>query len=323
MIHRIICEFDSGNHATLRSDASVREAKISYNSESTKVITICSSSHIDVWRSTSKLLLEFVLADTYEVYVPEAEIELFRQCTDSQIKILPQEGLDSGFGQKLKKAIDKSGNSQRFGWYLQQFYKIEALRRAKEQRLVIWDADCVPCRPIPLYTDGGSPIYMRASNEYHEDYFDFIKNFLKIDRIQDFSFVIPSFPLRGEWIKQFVAEIEASHPGKTWWDAIISAIDLKLRSGFSETETLGTWIVHAHPYSWTTVKGTWERRGQQRFGYARNFNPERLVKIGEKYNLDIVTFENWNLRGLKLFRASITEWVKWVVKIIRQGPMPR
>ena len=128
-------------------------------------------------------------------------------------------------------------------------------------------------------------------------------------KVQEFSFVIPGFPIPKAWALQFKDHISHLHGGKAWYEAILDTTDFSLQSGFSETESLGTFIANEHLNEWSTFQGLWERRGQKRFGYARNFSPRRVVRVARKAGLDIVSFENWDIRGLRLVARRLHE--KW------------
>lgn len=261
----------------------------------TRVISICSLRHKDVWLLTSELLPRFVKSDEYIVYVPESEIEDFKKLTKAPIVVASQEDLGVEFTPFLEKAVLESENPTRFGWYLQQFYKFEALIRAGADKLIIWDADCVPLTEIPLF-EGDVPIYMDAT-EMHAPYFEMIHRLLGLNRVQSQSFVIPGFPIHKEWMAELIRAIEKKHPGKSWFEAIIETTDFTQMSGFSETEILGTWVANTYPGLWKSSSLTWERLGQSKFGYARDMNPNRVVKIGKRNNIDILSFENWDVRG--------------------------
>jgi len=275
---------------------------------STRVISICSLNHADVWKLTSRLLPKFVQANEYVVYVPDNEIDSFLAITDSAINVLPQSNLGSAFASKLKNAMELSDNVQRYGWYLQQFFKIEALLQAEADYLVIWDADCVPVRKVKLFDESGCPIYMRA-HEYHQEYFFMIERLLGLSRIQNQSFVIPGFPISREWVRDFIRNLESRNGGLPWFDAIISCTNLSLQCGFSETETLGTWIANSYPDSWNTSELAWERMGQSRFGFARNFTTDDVVTVGEKANLDIISFENWDVRSARRTLRAVKDFL--------------
>jgi hypothetical protein len=274
---------------------------------STAVITLCNLAHIDVWKLTSELLPKQIEANSFRVYVPFEEIELFSKITPSVFDVLPQNKYGHEYFESLSQACSLANNAERFGWYLQQFLKIEILLASPEDNLVIWDADCVPLKPITTFNSTGDPVYMLASNEYNEAYFKNIERLLGITRVQDFSFVIPSFPIKKLWLLALVEELSERSGQNFWWESIISSTDFSLRSGFSETETIGSWVANKYPGQWSTYPGIWERRGQKEFGYARNFSVEKLLSDTRKSSLDIVSFENWDVRGMKLVYKRLKE----------------
>lgn len=217
--------------------------------------------------------------------------------TPQSISVVSQDGLDAGFSRLLWERMNTAENLDRFGWYYQQFLKIEALRVNSADNLIIWDADCVPTTRQSLFDDDANPIYMEAY-EYKEEYFRMIERLLQIQRVQSQSFVIPGFPIKKEWVVEFLDQVEKMNPGMLWFEAILNATDLSSPTGFSETETLGTWVANLHPNEWRTKEVSWERMGQGKFGYAKDFTPESVVALGQKHELDIVSFENWDPRGL-------------------------
>jgi hypothetical protein len=276
------------------------------------VISICSKSHADVWKLTSTFLPRFVKASRYIVYVPESEMEFFRDITCEHIEIGSQEKLGIMFKSLLENQFRDGSNLRRFGWYLQQFYKIEALVRCETDLVAIWDADCVPVSEIELFNHRGQIVYVNSSHEYHKAYFENIEKLLGLKRIQDSSFVIPGFPMKKTWVQAFVEFVEARN-NLPWYEAIMTTTDFDLGSGFSETETLGTWVANSYPGEWATRPGTWERFGQSRFGYARNLTPEKLLRIGTKYDLEIITFENWDVRGIKKLLTYPKRFWDWTL----------
>ena len=286
--------------STSQDRLQVSEDRNLLNSKSSVgVITICSLNHSNVWKLTSNLLPKFVEADNYYVYVPESEILEFSKITNPKIQILSQDLLGKEYFNSLKDKVSFFDNQNRFGWYLQQFYKIEALINSNHSNLVIWDADCVPVKKINLFDGLGAPIFMLASQEYHSVYFETITKLFTLPRIQKFSFVIPGFPILKSWVNEFISELEISLK-TTWHQAIIDNTPLGEPSGFSETETLGTWIANRHPEEWSTLQLNWERHGQSRFGYAGDFDVKTVVKLGKRHNLDVISFENWDSRRLMI-----------------------
>lgn len=251
-----------------------------------------------MWRLTSHLLPEFVHAESYVVYVPDDEQEAFRNFTNSNVEVRSQKLLDRGYTEKLTTAMEEKGNLPRLGWYRQQFYKIQALLDSDKDAQVIWDGDCVPVKPQSLFSRDGQPQYMRA-REMHQPYFEMIQRLMGLSRVQDFSFVIPGFPMLKPWGNEFVDYVAEKNQGRAWSDAIISTTDLGLASGFSETETLGTWVANLKQGQWSAFDVAWERLGQSRFGPAKSFTPESIVALGAEQNFDIISFENWDVAKKK------------------------
>lgn len=277
--------------------------------KSINVISICSKSHADVWKLTSNLLPIFVKAQSYQVYVPEVEVDFFKSITTEKIEVRSQEELSDKFADLLTKKFANSSNSKRYGWYFQQFLKIEALRQSSTDYVAIWDADCVPVKKIELVNDMNNPVYVNSSREFHADYFDNIERLLGMKRVQKMSFVIPGFPMKKLWIQEFITFIEKKHQ-VSWYEAIMKTTNFELTSGFSETETLGTWVANMYPDEWISRTGTWERYGQSRFGFARSMTPKKLIEIGNTHDLEIITFENWDTRGAKRVWRALKKLTK-------------
>ena len=265
---------------------------------STSVISVCAIQHADVWSLTSRLLPNFIQADDFTVYVPDAQLDAFIEITNPVVRVLPESILDTGYVGALQLQTESQGNSSRFGWYLQQFLKIEALLRSESNRLVIWDADCVPVKNVTLFDESKRPVYMEA-DEYHEEYFSMIERLLGMSRVQSSSFIIPGFPIMKSWLSEFVDAVETRNHGLNWSDSIIASTHLGTQSGFSEFETLGTWIANSYPGQYSRSKVAWERLGQSRFGLASSFGPEEVVDLGKIEKLDIISFENWDKRTTK------------------------
>lgn len=277
-----------------------------------KVVTICNKDHLDVWKLTSALLPKMLKANAYSVYVPNDEVDLFKNYTNESIDVLSQDTLDKEFKNKLTEKLSEFGNDSRLGWYLQQFYKLELVFQSVpgDQVTIIWDADCVPTRKIEYVNSDGKLLYMKTAFESHVPYFDLIQRLLGLHKVVDMSFVIPCFPILGFMAKELREKIEGFQTGLHWSDLLIREIDFKLRSGFSETELLGTWVSNKYPNRIAIYPGTWERRGQKRFGYAKNLSERKLLRLGSKHNLDIISFENWDTRGYRLVFKRIGELFK-------------
>lgn len=258
---------------------------------------MCNSEHLQVWVRTSYLLSVHVPADRYLVYVPADQVDIFSEVSHPGTVVLPQEALAVSYLERLNESVSSAGMGHRLGWYLQQYNKIEALTRQDCDLVVIWDADCVPVRPQKLLTADGLLTFMHAA-EYHHEYFAMIERLLNIRRVQHQSFVIPGFPIRRQWINEFLRDVSEMNAGLPWWEALIRSTDFSMIGAFSETETLGTWMANTYPDGWATCDMPWERYGRSRFGDVRKYSASDLVQLGAKHDLGIISFENWDKRTM-------------------------
>ena len=144
--------------------------------------------------------------------------------------------------------------------------------------------------------------------EHHPPYFDMVQRLMGFARVQDFSFVTPGFPMPHKWMWEFVHSVEQRNHGRSWAEAIVATTDFELKSGFSETETLGTWVANVKEGEWTAFDVSWERLGQSYFGRAETFTPETIIGLGQSEKLDIVSFENWDLVGKK--RSELRKFLR-------------
>lgn len=264
---------------------------------------MCRLDHLAVWKLTAPLLLENVSADKYSVYVPKSELKVFKRNTPQYFEILEQEELSIKFRRQLSRKCLEENNKRRFGWYLQQFMKFSALETSSSEKLIIWDSDCVPTSNIQMFDEIGRPLYMFA-DEYNPVYFALIDRLLGLKRVQHQSFVIPGFPINKSWFIEFIDFIENRFQTK-WYEALLENIDFSLPSGFSETETLGTWVANNYSGQWDVTKYKWDRGGQSKFGYPKKLSPRQVQILASEQRLDVVSFEKWDYRGLRLFISKV------------------
>ena len=252
------------------------------------VVSVAARQKLEVWGVTAQMLLKYLPATTYEVIVPARDIELFRENTPSGIAVTSEADYIKDFAQPLRERLGEENG--RFGWYLQQFIKLEAVKRNSHlQKLVIWDADTVPLGPLALFDDEGIPVFYRGE-ENHTPYFDEIRVLFGLEKTVDFSFVAQCMPVTGQWVSEFFSELEQRH-NVSWWQAIIQHIDPQEGSGFSEYETLGTFLNDRFgPLK--LQSGQWSRRGYHHYRSATDLLGVGAVEqLTEK--LDFLAFEDW------------------------------
>lgn len=264
-----------------------------------KVISVCASKDIEVWRVSSTQIIEKIKSKKYIVIVPSNEINLFRSASPCEYEVVDENKYTTKFLPSLKihEGISKSS----IGWYIQQILKLSALREIGEDEIaLIWDADTVPLKEIE-FEKNGKIIFYKGS-EYHKPYFDTIKKLLNYEKENNYSYIAQCMPCKGWWIKSFIEAIEKN--GTKWEQAIINSIDFSQASSFSEYETLGTYIEHNFIFQIEITRQRWQRYGNGIIGAPENLRYFSKI-LSKRY--DFVSFEAWDKpysfykKALKIF----------------------
>ena len=202
--------------------------------------SVCSFSDISIWKKTSRNILQYIDSKNYAVIVPDNEVIIFRLITDPKIKVIPETHYIGNLRDILKINMPAMAHS-RIGWYLQQFIKLAVLRQArKTENYLIWDADTIPMKNLFFFSSTGV-VEFYAAKEFHTPYFTAIHKILNLGKIAPFSFIAQCFPCKGSWAIEFFNDIEKKFKSD-YISSIISNINFEHQSGFSEYETLGTFI---------------------------------------------------------------------------------
>lgn len=259
-------------------------------SQITTVFSVCAGRDIDVWSVASKYVKRYIDAEKYVVIVPDREVEQFRRCTDSSFQVLPESECIGRYEPQIRK-IAAAGAKERLGWYSQQLIKISYLETAGDDEVfLIWDADTIPLKPLKFVDDDGALRYYQG-DEFHRPYFASIRKLLGIEKQVNYSFVAQCFPIRGSWAKEFFSYIETQHR-RTWIEALIESVDFREACGFSEYETLGTYISYAHPLEIRLATGSWERCGRSVTGDVRYLEWWPFKR--QLRRDDFVSYERWD-----------------------------
>ena len=253
------------------------------------VYSVCTSADIGVWSHTSKNLLKFVPSKNYLLIVPDSDVELFKSITDRTFNVVPESVFVPGLKEILKQKIPPSSIG-RIGWYLQQFIKLSVLKEARDyENFVIWDADTVPLKKINFFRSTGEVEFF-SGTEKHLPYFDLTQKLLGLGKIAKFSFIAQCFPCKGIWANNFFNFIECKF-SESYENSLLNLIDFKESSGFSEYETLGSFVYHNYSKQIILSGKKWERGGNALIGGPYNIDREPYKQLIKDY--EHITFERW------------------------------
>lgn len=145
-------------------------------------------------------------------------------------------------------------NLKRAGWYIQQFIKIQFSRFTNDEYYLIWDSDTIPLKQIKMFSEDSRPFF-DMKTEFHPPYFDTIANlFPDVKKVINKSFISEHMIINSNFMRALINDIEAnsSLQGKNFQKRIINAVDCENlpRSGFSEFETYGNYVMTRYPESY-------------------------------------------------------------------------
>lgn len=123
------------------------------------LLSVAGIQTLEVWEQAADKILKYIKAENYSLVVTDQHLSRFREITPSRFDVIPESSVVGEIGTYLYQKLPEE-NKWRYGWYLQQFIKIEFFRRfGIGERFLIWDADIVPLRPIDFFDSQGGPIF--------------------------------------------------------------------------------------------------------------------------------------------------------------------
>lgn len=153
-----------------------------------------------------------------------------------------------------------------------------------------WDADTIPLQKIKLWDDKTGIPYFSVKNEYWQPYFDTIFNLLGLRKVIKKSFIAEHMLFNSEIMRSLLTKIEEMEDDN-WFITILKSINSENlnRSGFSEFETYGTYVMHHFPGSYKIKNIVAMRSGKEIFG--ENLCDEMMRWISKSY--ETISFEKW------------------------------
>lgn len=180
--------------------------------------------------------------------------------------------------------------SYRFGWYFQQFLKMQfALSHYAKEYYIIWDSDTIPLNRLTFINN--EKMVFTPKTEYHKPYFATLETLVGYQKEVDYSYIAEHMIVNVAIMKELIQAIsESSIEGGTWPVKIINATPADAPNAFSEFETYGTYCHHNYSDRFV-LKGirTFRDGGSK---YSRRISKWKLNKLSESY--DTISFESWH-----------------------------
>lgn len=271
-----------------------------------KLISVCCLKDIEAWEITSRFIVQNILAEEYQVIVPDHEVSEFAKRSPQQFQIIGESRYTEQCRDELLKLLPENKKSQ-FNWYLQQFIKLMAVKDNDPEAIVlIWDADTAPIKKLEFISADRKLIYYK-STENHAPYFETILKLTGLAKIVSFSFIAQCFPIKVCWLNEFCTDLEKKFQ-LPWVNALLSQINFDAPNSFSEYETLGTYISHRHANEIIYTDKPWWRFGNTLLNHVAFLSPKKARELSAQY--DFISFEKWERAKPYFFKVSLPYFFK-------------
>jgi len=230
------------------------------------------------------------------ILIGSASIE--QECSMKDCKFLDENKVFENVNYSVIEKLIISKNmyaKRRTGWYFQQFIKMSYSMVCEDDYYIVWDADTIPLRSINMFDENSVP-YFDVKEEYHKPYFTVLNKLfdgeIKRYDVQK-SFISEHMLINVQYMKNLIADIERNSKleGHYYFEKIINSIypfDL-LKSGFSEFETYGNYVLHTYEDAYRIRHLKSLRNGSKYLGTCPA--PEKLEWAAKSY--DIISFEKY------------------------------
>lgn len=212
----------------------------------------------------------------------------------------------------LKIIADKHFTcSYRFGWYYQQFLKMQfALSHYAKDYYIIWGSDTIPLNKLTFFNNG--KMVFTPKTEHHKPYFETLEALIGYQKEVDYSYIAEHMIVDVAIMKKLIGTIsESSIEGNSWLAKIINAAPTNDSNTFSEFETYGTYCHHNYIDRFTLKEIRTFRDGGRR--YSRRISKWKLNKLSKKY--DTISLESWHAPARFLRRLKNSLESKYIIAV--------
>jgi FkbM family methyltransferase len=283
-----------------------------------KIVSTCCRLDLETWRHSAPRIIAHIPSRSYVVIVPDDEVSLFTSVTPPEYLVIPESTYTAAFQDQWKRVLQGCHEDRR-GWYFQQFLKLAAIAdAAPTATCMIWDADTIPLRTIQPFDRNGGLLHY-CGRGHHSPYFRSINRLLGIPQASPYSFIAQCLPVKTAWVHELKHTVEQQH-GVDWFTAIIHSIDFNEPSGFSEYETLGTFIADRYDVGFSPTQRQWSRDGKLLLGSPSHIDAWWARALTFPY--DFISFEKWQPsfgKTLYCWPAHVLREVRsWAVECLRR-----
>jgi hypothetical protein len=244
------------------------------------------------------------------VAVPFQDQKAVQAGLGPSVEVIDENTLLKGFDHEAfrKRPIPYFPGS--FGWYLQQFLKIEYCRQSASRYCLVWDADTVPLRGFQ-FLDATGRIYLTKAKEFHEPYFHTFGELFAVSAPSTQSFISQHMFVECSAMRSMCSMIEERHKVDHWTDALGTILESHPDRAnlFSEYETYANYMLLHEAEKVVTRNLSWER-GESNRTWAV---PSHQLDAARRRGLDFVAYESKDATWSRALLKSL-EKAPWAIK---------
>ncbi|MEQ2025039.1 DUF6492 family protein [Xenorhabdus szentirmaii] len=262
------------------------------------VVTVCAGK--DLENITTCIVALKKNLDINNIYVITNDISRVPDL-DSVIAINENDIISYEQIERLKK-IDFPYSNHRFGWYFQQFLKMEFARSIYCQGdYLIWDADTILLKKINFH-ENESVLFTKGEEQLNNHYVSTYQKLLGVKKTFSFSLISQHLFVNRAIMLRMLDEIENRHKDN-FCEAILSNIDGDSPSLFSEYETYVNYYAQINP-CYRVIERKWFRHAAAICGFGSGLNV-----ISKKFpDCDYVAMEKFDIT----FKGKLKGIIKYL-----------
>jgi hypothetical protein len=194
------------------------------------------------------------------VAVPSADVKSVQAGLGRAVEVIDENAILKGFDRESFRSRPIPHFPRSFGWYLQQFLKIEYCRQSEAQHCLVWDADTVPLVPLE-FLDADKRVFLTTAEEFHKPYFHTIEELFGIPALSKTSFISQHMFVDCSAMRSMCRLIEERHAVGHWTSALGRILEKHPDSAnlFSEYETYANYMLLFEPDKVVTRELHWAR----------------------------------------------------------------
>jgi hypothetical protein len=202
------------------------------------------------------------------VAVPPQDQRVVQAGLGSGVEVVDENVLLSDFDRESFRKRPIALFPRSFGWYLQQFLKIEYCRQSAARYCLVWDADTVPLHGFEFFDSAGRS-FLTSAREFHEPYFHTLRELFGVPAPSAQSFISQHMFVECAAMRSMCSLIEERHRVGHWTDALGRILEKHPDRAnlFSEYETYANYMLLFEPHKVVTRELFWSR-GESRRTWA-------------------------------------------------------